>query len=241
VWASSTDQQPLEVAANNCALYAYLEAGAQYGVARKNFSLFPANTTDQALWLPTIVSGTNLPGAGGRAGVGGAPTTAQITSALNNGITPITVLPSGQAQLVKRCTTKSITGAAADYRIRDAHKVTVCDYWGDDAVAITQLQFGGKDLLPDPSIGQPPPGNLAVTPTLWGNALKGLTSNYGNAGQWGYPPGVAVQPGQSPADVINAAAKVQQETNPNTRMSALFQLSPVPIADQFALLAQQIG
>jgi phage tail sheath gpL-like len=241
VWGNCTDLTPLDLAANAAALYALLEIGAQYGVARKNFSLFPATSTDSNVWLPTIAGGTNLPGAGGRGGLAVAPTNAQLVSALNNGITPITQFTSGQAQLVKRCTTKSLTGANQDYRIRDAHKRVVCDYWADDAVAITQLSFGGKDLLPDPLPGAPPLPSTATSPGAWGGALKGLTLNYGNAGQWGYPPNVPVVVGLSPADVINANAKVQQENNPNTRMSALFQLSPVPLADQFAVLAQQVG
>ena len=207
----------------------------------KNFSLFPSSTTDQGLWLPQQVGGTNISGAGGRNGVGGAPTVAQITSALNNGITPITQLQNGQAQLVKRCTTKSVTGSTQDYRIRDGHKVTVCDYWADDAVARTQLQFGGKDILPNQTQGAPPLPAVATTPQLWGNMLKGLTIEYGNGGQWTYPPGVPIVPGNTPADTINSAAIIQQETNPSSRMSALFQLSPVSIFDSAAILAQQIA
>lgn len=241
VWANATDMTPLEAAANNAALYALLEQGSQYGVFRKNFSLFPSSANDSTLWLPQVVGGTNLSGAGGRNGVAGSPTVAQVTSALNNGLSPISVQTNGQARLEKRITTRSLNGATQDYRIRDAHKVSVCDYWCDDAVAITQLQFGGSDLLPNPQQGQPPPPAIATTPQLWGNALKGLVTRYGNAGQWSYPPGQTVQPGLTPADVINANAVVQQETNPNSRMSALFQLSPVPLADQFAILAQQVG
>ena len=231
IWGSSTDMQPLELAANNAALYSLLEAGAPTGVARKNFSLFPSSAPDQTVWLVKP----------GRNGAAGSPTIVQITSALNNGITPIIVLPGGQTQLVKRCTTRSLNGAVSDYRIRDAHKVTVCDWWGDDAVAITQLQFGGRDLLPDPAIGQPPPPPIAVTPAIWGGALKGLVVAYGNAGQWDTPGGQPLPSGQTAADYINSRAIIQRETSPTTRMSALFQLTPVSIADQFALLAQQTG
>ena len=231
VWGSSTDLTPLELAANNAALYSLLEAGAPVGVARKNYSLFPSSATDASVWKI----------AAGRNGPGGSPTVAQITSALNNGITPIIVLPNGQTQLVKRCTTRSLNGSVADYRIRDAHKVTVCDFWGDDAVALTQLQFGGRDLLPDPAIGQPPPPNIAVTPSIWGGALKGLVVSYGNAGQWDSPGGQPLPNGQTAADYINSRAIIQREASPTTRMSALFQLIPVSIADTFALLAQQVG
>jgi hypothetical protein len=236
VWGyQAVDVPPAELAANNAAIYMTLEQGAAYGVNRKNFSLFPSpNGVDQAFWklLPS------------RFGVAGAPTFANITSALNNGISPVTVIsgPGGGAQFVKRCTTRSLNGAQPDYRVRDAHKVTVCDYWCDDAAALTSLQFGGKDLLPDPAQGQPPPPAIAVTPGIWGAALKGLVNDYGNAGQWSYPPGgPAPQAGQTPADVINSTFIVQAENSPPTRMSCLAPLSPCNIADQFAILALQVG
>lgn len=235
VWGgTAVDLPPAELAANNAAIYMLLEQGAPYGVARKNFSLFPSpNGADGSLWklLPS------------RNGVAGAPTVANVTSALNNGISPMTVVAGagGGAQFVKRCTTRSLNGAQPDYRVRDAHKVSVCDYWCDDAGAITALQFGGKDLLPDPIQGQPPPPAIAVTPSIWKAALQNLVIQYGNAGQWGYPPGVTPQPGQSPADVINGLFIVQAENNPPTRMSCLAPLSPCNIADQFAMLVQQVG
>lgn len=235
VWGyQAVDLPPAELAANMCAIFATLEQGAAYGVNRKNFSLFPtSNGTDASLWklIPS------------RFGVAGAPTVANVTSALNNGLSPITVVSGvgGGAQFVKRCTTRSLNGAQPDYRIRDAHKVSICDYWCDDAAAITQLQFGGKDLLPDPAQGQPPPPAIAVTPGIWGAALKNLVIQYGNAGQWTFPPGVTPQQGQTPADVINSTFIVQAENNPPTRMSCLAPLAPCQIADQFALLAQQVS
>lgn len=232
VWGSATDLTPAELAAGAAGLYMTLEQGSPVGVARKNFSLFPTSPTDQSYW----------PFVAGRGGVGGAPTKANLISALNNGITPITALPNGSAQLVKRITTYSLNGATNDYRIRDAHKVSVCDYWCDDVQAVTQLQFGGRDLLPDPVLGQTPPGPLAVTPRIWGNAIKNVTLNYGSAGQWSYPPGSTPQPTQSPADVLNAMLVGPQiETNPTNRMSVQAPLSPVGVADQFAVLCSQVG
>jgi hypothetical protein len=227
VWGSATDYTPLELAANNAALYSLLEAGAAVGVARKNFSLFPTSQgADQSLWFLKS----------GRGGAGVSPTPAQITSALNNGLSPVINTNQGPAQLVKRCTTRSLNGSTADYRIRDAHKVSVCDYWGDDAVAMTQANYGGKDLLADPVQGQPPPGPQATTPGLWKSDLNALVDRYDKAGQW-----AQTVPGQRGGDTIIANAIVQQETNPPTRLSAMYGLTPVNIADQFALLVQQIA
>ena len=219
IWGNACDMQPLELAANNAAIYSLLESGASVGVNRKNFSGFPSSAPDASLWQV-------LPG---RNGIGGGPTTAQLVSALTNGVTPIAISTAGAAYLVKRVTTHCLNGSVPDFRVRDPHKVSVCDYWGDDAVALTQLQFGGKDLLPDPAQGQPPPPGIAVTPSIWGGALKGLVSLYGNAGQF-----------QNVANIL-ATAIIQKEVSPPNRLSGLFQLTVVDIADQFSLLALQTG
>lgn len=242
VWGNATDLTPAECAAIATALYMTLEQGAPVGVSRKNFSNFPTGQqVDQFLWNAAGPVGKGGGVKGTRSGPTSWPTTTTIVSALNNGLTPIGVQQNGAAYLVKRCTTKSLSSGQADYRIRDAHKVTICDYWCDDVAAVTQVNFGGKDLLPDPQPGQPPPPPTATTPRLWGNALKDITSRYGNAGQWGYAPGQAIAAGVTPADQINANAIVQQESSPPTRMSAYFPLTPVNIADQFAVLGQQVA
>lgn len=229
-WGPALDYPPSELAAYFSALYHLLEQGSQYGVARKNFSLFPSQPNDAAYWQLKA----------GRNGVSGAPTTSQITSALNNGLTPLTVLPGGQAQLVKRVTTRSLNGSVSDFRVRDAHKVSVPDFWCDDWQATLGQQFGGKDLLADPVQGQPPPPSTAVTPAAIKGAAAGLITNYGNAGQWSYPAGIPALPGETAADVLNRIMIWQAETNPPTRVSGLVQLSVVQILDQVATLAQQI-
>lgn len=240
-WFNPTDLPPAEGAAILTAIYMTLEQGAAVGVARKNFSGFPTGqTVDQNLW--------NAAGPFGKGGgvkpsrtTTAAPTTATIVSLLNNGVTPVGVNSNGTTYIVKRCTTRSLSGANADYRIRDAHKVSICDYWCADIAAVTQINFAGKDLLPDPLPGQPAFPPTATSPRLWGSALKDITSRYGNAGQWGYQPGTTPQAGQSPADAINAAAIIQTENNPPTRMSAYFPLTPCNIFDQAAVLGQQVA
>jgi hypothetical protein len=242
VWGNGTDFTPAECAAALTAIYMTLEQGSPWGVARKNFSNFPTSQqNDQNLWNAAGPFGKGGGIKGTRSGPTSYPTIATIVSQLNNGLSPIGVQQNGQAYLVKRCTTRSLAGATADYRIRDAHKVSVCDYWCDDVQAVTQLNFGGKDILPDPMPGQPPPPPNATTPRLWGSALKDITVRYGNAGQWAYPPNQPVVAGVTAADAINANAIIQQETSPATRMSAYFPLSPVNIFDQAAVLGQQIS
>lgn len=230
IWGNATDITPLELAANNAAIYSLFEQTGNTGyrfVGRLNFSLFPTanpNFNDTAYWF--IQGSRNGPAAG--------PSTATITSLLNNGVTPIALLSNGNAQLVKRITTRSLNGSNQDWRIRDAHKVAIMDAWASAAVTLTQLQFGAKDLLDPPKTGQSPaagqpPNVFATNVQLWGNALKDLTTKMGQAGLL-----------QS-TDVTNTNAIVQREQNPRTRMSASFDLVTSDIFDQGAVQANQVG
>lgn len=230
IWGAATDITPLELAANNCAIYSLFEQTGNTGyrfVGRLNFSLFPTQNpafNDSAYWKIT----------GSRNGPSSAPTTTQITSALNSGLSPITILSDGTAQLVKRCTTRSLNGSNADYRIRDAHKVAIMDAWATAATQITIQQFGGKDLLDPPKTGQAPTGGapptvFATNVVIWGTALKDLTSKMGDAGLL------------QNTDVTNANAIVQREANPRTRGSASFDLVTADIFDQGCVVANQVG
>jgi phage tail sheath gpL-like len=229
-WGNATDLTPLEVAANNAAIYSLFEQSGNTGyryVGRLNFSLFPtANPlfNDQAYWY--IQATRNGPQSG--------PTTAQITSALNNGITPIAILPGGAAQLVKAVTTRCLNGSTPDYRIRDHHKVPIMDAWANAASTLLQQQFGGKDLLDPPPANQSPvsgnpPNVFATNVNLVGNALKDLTEKMGIAGLL------------QNTDVTNANAIIQRETNPRTRISASFDLQTADILDQMAVVANQVA
>lgn len=220
IWQQSSDWTPAELAASAAAIYALLELPTSVGgPSRHNFSLFPASATDAASWL--------IPGTRARIG----PTSANIQSALANGVTPIALYATGASYLVKRITTRSLNGAVNDYRIRDAHKVTISDFFGAQAATITSLQFGGKDLENDIQQGQPPPGPLVVTPSIWGNALKQLVTDFANDS----PPQL------QNASTIIANMVVQRETSPTTRMSARIPLTTIDIADQFCLALDQVG
>jgi phage tail sheath gpL-like len=232
-WGYPTDISPLEIAANNAAIYSLFEQTGNTGyrfVGRLNFSLFPtANPlfNDSAYWF--LVPSRNGPGYG--------PTVATVTSLLNNGVTPVQILGSGQLQLVKRITTHSTTttgGSIQDWRIRDAHKVPIMDSWATAASNITQTQFAAKDLLDPPKQGQSPaagqpPNVFATNVNLWGTALKDLTEKMGLAGLL------------QNTDVTNAAAIVQREASPRTRMSASFDLVTADIFDQGCIVANQVG
>lgn len=226
----SLDITPLELAANQAAIYSLFEQTGNTGyryVGRLNFSLFPtANPLygDAAYWLLT----------GTRNGPNAGPSTANITAALNNGITPIALQGTGQPYLVKRITTRCLNGSNQDFRIRDAHKVAIMFAWANAEKQVTAQQFGGMDLLDAPKQGQSPaagqpPNVFATNAVLWGNALKDLTTKVGNAGLL-----------QNTA-ATNAAAIIQREASPRTRLSASFDLTTADIADQFCAVANQVG
>lgn len=216
--AIGSDWTPMEIAANNTAIYALFEAsGSQFGPGRENFSLFPTRPGDASFWQVTP----------SRSGPNSALTTAQVSSALNNGITPMQLV-GNQLVLVKRITTRSLNGSTQDYRVRDAHRVSIPDWWTDDAVALTQNQFGGMDLISDPAPGVPFPAGC-VSPGIWGAALKDLVTEYGNAGKL-----------KNVAQIL-ATMQTQKETNPTNRMSNQTNLQCVDLADQFCLSINQVA
>lgn len=224
------DITPLELAATMAAIYSLYEQTGNTGwrlVGRLNFSGFPTGN-------PLYNDAASWPLVGTRNGASGAPTQANITSALNNGVTPIVVLNNGQAQLAKRITTRSLNGSSQDWRIRDSHKTAIMDAIATAYTTVTQQQFSGKDLLDAPKPGQSPAGGvpLSVFSTnvnIWGNALKDINSKVEAAGLL------------QNADVTNAAAIVQREANPRTRGSASFDLVTADIFDQACIMANQVG
>jgi phage tail sheath gpL-like len=163
-----------------------------------------------------------------------APTAPTLVSLLNNGITPIGVNSTGSTYIVKRCTSRSLSGSTADSRIRDAHKVAIMFAWATAEKNVTQQQFGGKDLLDPPATGQSPaagqpPNVFATNYQIVGNALKDLTTKMGLAGLL-----------QNTA-VTNASAIIQREVNPRNRVSASFNLTTADILDQVCAVASQVG
>lgn len=229
-WGSATDITPLELAANAAAIYSLFEQSGNTGyrlVGRLNFSLFPSTNpqfNDQSVWF--LTASRNGPNSG--------PSTAQITSALNGGLTPYAILSDGSLQLVKRCTMHCLNGATPDFRSRDAHKVAIMDAWATGAATMTQQQFGAKDLLDPPPPGQSvtsgnPPNTFATNVNIWGTALKDFTEKVGIAGLL------------QNVDTTNANAIVQREVSPRNRMSASFDLQTVDLADQFCIAANQVA
>ena len=213
-WLKETDMPPCELAANMAAVYSLEEAPL---VPRLNFSSYGSDAKTSGNWRVRAP----LSGA--------APTRAQIVSALNAGITPIGVYANGNTYLVKRVTTRFLAGSVVDYRIRDAHKVTICDRYADDLVSKYALQFRGKQIGDDPIKNQPTPGPNVVTPRVLKAAINRLTHDYEENDLL-----------QHVADIITNTIVIR-ESSPTTRMSAQIPLWTADILDQIATQVNQIG
>ncbi len=213
-WQQNSDWTPAELAANAAAVYSLFEAAA---VPRCNFSGFGTDAVTTAFWqLKAPISGT-------------VPTRNQLKSALNNGITPVGVGKSGATYLVKRVTTRSLNGSVPDYRIRDAHKVTVADKFADDLNVKQSAQLSGKLIGNDPGKGQRVPGQNVVTPRVLKALIDQLSREYGNNDLL-----------ENVDDIIDGTVVIR-ESAPNTRLSARIPLDIIDILDQVATAVDQVG
>ncbi len=218
VWQKDSDWTPAELAAN--------QAGVIAGLAIKpnpriNYCNFGQRAPDQTLWVvPPQRTATSR------------PTRADIKSALNNGLSPIGVIKrTGSTYLVNRITTRSLNGSQNDYRIRSAPKVDVCDFFGDDLVAILTARFSDKKMGDDVPSGTPPLGSDFVTPERMKGAVIGLIDVYDANGLW--------QP--SGAQRMKDSLVVKRGTNPKTRMGVRISAEPVDAYEQGAILILQVA
>jgi phage tail sheath gpL-like len=200
VWSEKSPWTPSELAANQAAVVALFEASDN---PRTNFASFGNDAVTVNYWK---VPRPRLDSA--------VPTRTSIKSALNNGISPIGVNPNGTTYLVNRITSRSLSGSTADYRIRPAHKVTICDFFADDLQAKAALQNAGKRIASDPPQGAKLPGPLVVTPSIFRGQI---------------------------IDEIKAGLVVQRETTPSTRLSARIPLQAVDNLEQMAIAVDQVA
>jgi phage tail sheath gpL-like len=215
VWSEKSPWTPAELAANQAAVVTLFETKPN---PKTNFAGFGNDAVTAPYWL---VPRPRLDSA--------IPSRTNIKSALNNGVTPIGVNPNGSTYLVNRITTRSLNGSYNDYRIRDAHKVTICDFFGEDLLAKTALQFAGMRIADDVPEGAQPPGATVVTPRRYRGCVFGLLDVYYNNDRL------------QNIDAIKAATIVQRETNPRTRLAVRIPLQPIDNAYQFALAIDQVA
>jgi phage tail sheath gpL-like len=217
IWSQASPWTPAEIAAYAAGLYALYELVGPVTKPKVNWSGYGGNAGD--IWTIPQSRNTTL-----------TPTRPTIFALLGEGVTPIGWRGSSGTYLVKRITSYSLNGASPDYRIRDAGKVTICDFFGDDLVAITNANWSGKTFAPDPVVGAPTsPDNTTVSPNAYRLEVFGLLD------QWAQINGLVN------IAATKAAAIVQQNPANTNRMDVALQLFPCSPCDQFGILIAQVG
>lgn len=222
-WQKSSDMTPGEIAAQYAAAVALFEAG-RLPRPLHNFNGFGNSEQTAPAWL------LKAPRSGA------APTTPEIESALHNGITPIGANQNGTSYIVKRITSRSLNGATPDYRIRDAHKVTILDFFADNLKVSLDRATDGKDIGDDPAPGAAPAsGDSQSNPDVFMPMnMRALIKDEID---------LAAENGQfdrAAATRMKNTLQAQRETNPPTRMSARIKAEPIDILDQTATAIDQI-
>lgn len=215
VWSEKSPWTSAELAGYAAAIYALFEATEN---PRTNFASFGNDNITTNFWK---VPRPRLDAA--------IPTRNSLKSALNNGVTPIGMNPNNTTFLVNRITTRSLSGAVPDYRIRAAHKVTICDFFADDLQAKAALQNAGKRIANDPPQGARMPGPQVVTPSVFRGQIVSLLNDYADNDLL------------QNLDQIKQGLLVQRETNPSTRMTARVPLQVVDNLEQIAVAVDQVA
>lgn len=218
VWSKDSDWTPAELAANAAAVYALLEVKPR---PRTNFCNFGSRAADQPFWVvPAPRTSTSHPSA------------ADIKSALNNGLCPVAVTKkNGATRLVNRITTRSLNGSQQDYRIRPAHKRTICDFFADDLGAVLTTRFADKKIGDDVPQGTPPLGPDFVTPDRMKGAVVGLIDQYDANGNW------------DPLGAIRMKENllVQRQSSNTARMGVRVNAEPVENFEQGLVQINQVA
>lgn len=217
VWAQANPFTPAELGANNAAIYALEEANENN--PRTNYIGYGNDTQTQPFWFvppPRLASA--------------APSEISLESAGHNGITPIAVNSRGTGTyLVDRITTRSLNGSNPDYRIRDAHKVTICDFFADALYAKLAEQNAGNRIANDPPPGGRIPGSKVSTPAKVRVQVFGVINAFADNDLLQNVP------------VIKSGTIVQRETNPTTRMGIRVPLQTVDNFRQGAIALDQVA
>lgn len=161
------------------------------------------------------------------------PTRTQIKSALNNGISPIAVNASGKAYLVNRITTRSLNGSTNDYRIRDSHKVTVCDKYADVGKTLIANRYARCKIGNNPSSNSPPPIDTSGKPVVYPQLIKQCLGEVVDQ----FESRRLVENGAE----IKAGIVCQRETDPSTRITAIVNLQTIDNFYQAGFITNQVS
>lgn len=217
-WSKSGDVVPFELA---CSMMAIVSLEEDQLVPRCNFAFYGNTSATQPNWK--LKAPTSL----------AVPTSSEILSALNSGVSPIGVnVAGGTSFLVKRVTSRWLNGSNPDYRIRESCKVTIEDRFADDLRADIADAMDGKVAGNDPSKGQPEPATSVFSPRNLLSLIKIRLRDYEDRG--------LIENLDGPSGTI-ANIVVERETSPSNRFSGFIPLSPVSPADQAAVLIAQVS
>ncbi len=126
-------------------------------------------------------SGQSLPGLARPYNDAALPTSTEIRSMLNQGVTPVAYTDGGAPYIVRAVTTRCKTGSAFDYRVRDSHIVTVADrFAGDLAVRVNAAPW--TKVAADPVGSAKEPGPDFCTPRRMAALIETLVGDYMDAG-----------------------------------------------------------
>jgi len=210
-WQLQGDVPAPELAAVMAAVYMLYEAPA---VPRLNFNFYGQGNGEP--WpLKAPLSGV-------------VPTRSQVYAALNAGVSPIAA-QGASAYLSKRVTNRYKTGAIVDYRIRDAHKVLICDRYADSLISKSAQQLRGKEIGDDPKKNEPTPGPRVVTPRVVKALIDGVTDFYNGNDLL------------QNVSTIKANTLVLRDSGNKTRIGAKVPLEPVDVLDQICFRVDQVA
>lgn len=211
VWHYNADDIPSEVAAAVAAARAELE-GAD-----------PSAPMSQ-------VHGTQVAGLRPQPATADRPTQTELSSALDNGLTPISLDNAGRAYIHRSITSRSQdTSGNPNYAVLDTAKVTVSDFLADQL----EIWWAGfvqtnPKIAPDDPDGDPPPPGVA-TPTTIKDGIYAELKALEAAGM------LTSVDEQLPNLVVELAG------SPDGRVNALIPADVIEGAYQLAAAVQQVG
>jgi phage tail sheath gpL-like len=219
LWMQNSDVPPCELAAAGAAVYSLMETPplSAQGI---NYDGFGNDLQSQNLWnIPAPKDGTSA-------------SATSIQTAITSGVTPIKAQRGGRTSIVKRVTSYCYLPGSSpviqDFRITDAGKVTICDYFGDQLKQLLVTTYPRKLIANDPLPGQPPPGPNVVTPGMVGNLVLQLGAQFAASSLIDLP-------------TLQQGLIVQRETTPNSRISISAPLLTATPLHIIAGLVNQVG
>jgi len=181
------------------------------------------------------MSGTAIPGLRPSPRAADVPTATELSNAINNGLSPLRRTRDGSMLLVRNCTTRTLDSAAnPDYRVLDAHKVSVCDFLASDIETFLADRFTGFLLADDREDGEPPAPGVA-TPLTVRDAFASRLSTYDANNQR------AILPLLERVDELLESLVVERASAPAGRLNAAITADVVDHLLQVATDVRQVG